>query len=128
MKTAIYIEDNDANAVLLIKRLRTQGMIVIAAPDVTSGINFVQSHQPDLIFMDYNLPGMNGVEGVARLRAYPSTAHIPVVMLTADTCDTLRRRALAAGADAFLNKPVAREQLLAVIETLIAPDFRRLIV
>lgn len=125
MKSAIYIEDNDANATLLIKRLRTRGTIVITAPDVASGIRLVQSHQPNLIFMDYNLPGMNGIEGVARLRAYPSTAHIPVVMLTADTSDTLRNRAWVAGADAFLNKPVELKELLAVIETLTSPDSGR---
>jgi len=76
-------------------------------------------HCPDLILLDLNLPDLNGDQVLAELRANPRTFSIPVVMLTADNRPATRERMLAAGASAFLAKPVEVRALLGVFDQLL---------
>ncbi|MEO0564047.1 MAG: response regulator [Chloroflexota bacterium] len=115
----LYIEDNDDMGTLLVRRLRRMDKLVMVAESGKEGIEMAVHHMPALIFMDYNMPEMNGVEVTRRLKAFPATQTIPIVMLTADNSVETRAAALAAGCDAFLTKPVKREELEGILNQLL---------
>ncbi|MFA7431929.1 MAG: PAS domain S-box protein, partial [Rhodospirillaceae bacterium] len=112
----LYVEDNPAN-------LRLMEDICIDLPDISLisahnaelGLDIARHHQPALILMDINLPGMDGLQAVARLRDDPRTAHIPVIALSANAMQAAVRRAREAGFVAYLTKPVVIEDLRAAI-------------
>jgi signal transduction histidine kinase len=105
-KTILYIEDNAANRVLVRQVLEDVGYTVIEATDGLSGIKIAQEARPDLILMDINIPGMDGYEATTRLKSLPELSHIPIVALTAKVMAGDRERALAAGCDGYIAKPI----------------------
>jgi CheY-like chemotaxis protein len=96
------------------------GYRVLEAGDAERGIALARSQRPDIVLMDIQLPGIDGVEALGRLRADPATAGIPVVALTAFAMKDDRERLLAAGFDGYLEKPVSVRALPGQVETLIA--------
>jgi two-component system, cell cycle response regulator DivK len=88
------------------------GYRTLEASDGEEGIELARSHRPDLILMDVQLPGMDGVEALGRLRADAATATIPVVALTAFAMKDDRERFLAAGFRGYLEKPISVRELL----------------
>ncbi len=99
--------DDDADIRELITlTLEGEGYRVITAPDGPSALEAAATVRPDLILLDYMMPGMNGVEVCARLQDSPATSHIPVVFLTAVTGEVERSRAFALGAVDYLVKPL----------------------
>lgn len=99
--------DDDADIRELITlALEGEGYRVITAPDGPSALEAAATARPDLILLDYMMPGMNGVEVCARLQDSPATSHIPVVFLTAVTGEVERSRAFALGAVDYLVKPL----------------------
>jgi signal transduction histidine kinase/ActR/RegA family two-component response regulator len=103
----LYIEDNPANLRLVeeIVRLRAD-LRLVSAPDARLGIDLARAHQPEIILMDLNLPGMGGLEALRVLRADPRTADIPVIALTANAMPRDVERGLAAGFFRYLTKPI----------------------
>jgi two-component system cell cycle response regulator DivK len=102
----LIVEDNEKNLKLARDVLQFRGFRTIEASTAEEGIELAIEHKPDLVLMDYQLPGMNGVEALARLRANPSMAVTPVVALTASAMREDRERFLAAGFDGYLTKPI----------------------
>jgi two-component system, cell cycle response regulator DivK len=102
----LIVEDNEKNLKLARDVLQFRGFRTIEASTAEEGIELAIEHKPDLVLMDYQLPGMNGVEALARLRADPSMAVTPVVALTASAMREDRERFLAAGFDGYLTKPI----------------------
>lgn len=111
MNTILYVEDNPLNLRLVRRMLASFGYAIAEAPDAMSGMKEIEAQEPDLILVDVNLPGIDGLEFTRRLKADPRTAHIPIIALTANAMHGDREICLAAGCDGYLAKPVARLEL-----------------
>jgi two-component system, cell cycle response regulator DivK len=102
----LIVEDNEKNLKLARDVLQFRGFRTLEAATAEQGIALALEHQPDLVLMDYQLPDLNGVEALGRLRGNDATAGIPVVALTASAMREDRERFLAAGFDGYLTKPI----------------------
>jgi two-component system cell cycle response regulator DivK len=111
----LIIEDNSANLKLARLILESAGYAVLTADDATDGILKANDEQPDLILMDIQLPGMDGLSATRVLKSRPSTAHIPIVALTAFAMHDDPGKMFAAGCDGYLAKPFRRASLLQVV-------------
>jgi signal transduction histidine kinase len=105
-KTILYVEDNAANRMLVRQVLEEVGYTIIEAFDGLSGIKTAQEMQPDLILMDINVPGMDGYEAATRIKSLPELSHIPIIALTAKVMAGDRERAITAGCDGYIAKPI----------------------
>jgi signal transduction histidine kinase len=105
-KTILYVEDNAANRMLVRQVLEGVGYQVIEATDGLSGIKTAQEANPDLILMDINIPGMDGYEAATRIKSLPELSAVPIIALTAKVMAGDRERALAAGCDGYIAKPI----------------------
>jgi two-component system cell cycle response regulator DivK len=114
----LYVEDNDDNVYMLKNRLMRAGFTVVIATDGVQGVVMAASEQPDLIIMDLTLPDMDGWEATRRIKADPTTKHIPIIALTANAMAGDREEAIAAGCDDFDTKPVELQRLLGKIRAL----------
>ncbi len=111
----LYIEDNPLNLRLVRKILVHAGYKVVEAVDGLSGLDKAAEEHPDLILMDINLPDIDGLEAMKRLRATTDLSHIPVVALTANAMHGDRAYYLSAGCDGYISKPVIRKELLEAV-------------
>ena len=102
----LVVEDNEKNMKLFRDVLRAKGFATIEAVTGEEGVELARRHAPSLVLMDVHLPGVSGVEALARMRADERTASIPVVALTAQAMRGDRERFLEAGFDGYLAKPV----------------------
>ncbi|PJF21417.1 MAG: hypothetical protein CUN56_11200 [Phototrophicales bacterium] len=97
----------------LVRKIVTNaGHTLLEAVDGNSGLELAQQELPDIILMDVNLPDIDGLEVTARLKEDAKTAHIPVIALTANAMVGDKEKALDAGCDDYLPKPVSRQILL----------------
>ena len=126
--TVLYVEDNSANVKLVRMALaRHPQVTLLEARDGHLGLDFARTHRPDLILLDINLPGMDGIELMARLRADPATRAIPVVAISAAAMEKDIERARSAGFRKYLTKPIDLADFLDTVEQLLlTPDRRRL--
>ena len=106
MSRILIIEDNAANRALLLAVLKPEGYELLTAEDGLLGVEVALRERPDLILMDVMLPGLNGYEAARRLKAHRATQHIPIIAITADAAPAERERALDAGCDGCLVKPI----------------------
>jgi two-component system, cell cycle response regulator len=116
MPRILLVEDNDANRVMLCRRLEQKGYALIPAESGERCLELAAADPPDLILMDIGLPGIDGHETTRRLKAAPATAGIPVIALSAHAQASDRDMSLAAGCVEFESKPVQLPSLLAKIE------------
>ena len=117
----LYIEDNPANIRLITRILSRRPEIeLLCAETGALGLAKAREHLPDLILLDLHLPDSLDGEVLTELRHDPRTAEIPVIMLTADAQPATRERLLAAGASAFVTKPLEVRALLQAIDQLLA--------
>ena len=117
--TVLVVEDNALNLKLVRDVLGQAGYRVLEAGDAVRGIAIAREQSPDLILMDIQLPGIDGVEALGRLRRDEATAGIPVVALTAFAMEEDRERFTAAGFDGYLEKPLSVPELPRRIAALI---------
>ena len=118
-RTVLYIEDNVTNLRLVERILATRAQVtLISALDAKGGLALARGRRPALILLDLDLPDMHGTDVLDRLRAWPDTCDIPVVILTAEAAQASRARLLAAGAIAYLTKPFEMAELLALVDEL----------
>jgi two-component system, cell cycle response regulator DivK len=103
----LVVEDNERNLKLLRDVLDYAGYDVRVARTAEDGITLAVSEPPDLVLMDLQLPGMDGMEALRRLRESPRTAGIPVVAVTAQAMKHDRERALDAGFNGYIEKPIS---------------------
>jgi two-component system cell cycle response regulator DivK len=106
LQVILIIEDNARNLKLARDILNHVGYRTLEADNAEDGLALARAQRPDLVLMDVQLPGMNGVEALGRLRADPRTADIPIVALTAFAMKDDRDLLLAVGFDAYLEKPL----------------------
>jgi two-component system, cell cycle response regulator DivK len=102
----LIVEDNDKNLKLARDLLQHEGFRTLEAETAAAAIALAEQHVPDLILMDIQLPDMDGVTALGRLRRMAATSSIPVVALTAFAMAADRERLLAAGFDGYLAKPI----------------------
>ncbi len=115
--TLLYIEDNASNLELIRRVLgRRPAIRLLATTGGEEGLRLARQHHPDLILLDLHLPDVRGDEVLRRLQAHAETAGIPVVMLSADATPNQIQRLLAAGAEAYLTKPIDVYQLLRLLD------------
>ncbi len=119
--TVLYIEDNISNRRLMERLLaRRPGVRLIAAPEGQAGLDLARAERPDLILLDLHLPDMSGDDVLRRLWADPHTRTIPVAVLSADATPAQTKRLLAAGAIAYLTKPLDIGQVLQLLDEQLA--------
>ncbi len=104
--TILYIEDNHDNQLLVRRILEARGYAIQVCEDGPAGIALARESQPALILVDINIAGMDGYETTTRLRSLPHLRATPIIAITADARPGTRERALAAGCDGFLAKPI----------------------
>lgn len=115
MPTIMVVEDNPTNMKLVHMVLARGGYAVQEATGAEEAITAVRSDPPDLVLMDVQLPGMDGFDATALLKADPATAAIPVVALTAFAMRGDEEKILSAGFDGYLAKPVRYHELLDLV-------------
>jgi two-component system, cell cycle response regulator DivK len=120
MSTVLVVEDNPANMTLATFLLRSAGYSVLSAIDAESGLALARNQQPDLVLMDIQLPGMDGLEATALLKGDEATRGIPVIALTALAMKGDEARIRAAGCDGYIAKPLAYKEFLATIASHLA--------
>ncbi len=111
-KTILVVEDSHMNMNLISSILRNQNHSVLEAVDADAGIEIARSHHPDLILMDIQLPGRDGLEATAVLKQDATTRDIPIVALTALAMKGDADRILAGGCDGYIAKPVHYRELV----------------
>jgi two-component system response regulator len=102
----LVIEDNPDNMILICDILVSLNYTVLQAVDGEQGVHMALTEQPDLILMDLSLPRLDGWTATQQLKADPTVKHIPIIALTAHALIGDRDRALAAGCDDYLSKPI----------------------
>src|SRR4051812_39253321 len=111
----LIVEDNEKNMKLARDVLQFNGFRTLEAVTAEQGLSLAAEHSPDLILMDIQLPGMDGVTALHRLRDDPSTAAIKIIALTAFAMKDDRERFVSAGFDGYLSKPISVRELPQVI-------------
>jgi two-component system cell cycle response regulator DivK len=115
MAKVLIVEDNAANMTLAVFLLQSAGHSVLSATDAEAGLTLARDEQPDLILMDIQLPGMDGLEATVLLKRDEATRAIPVIALTALAMKGDEERIRAAGCDGYIAKPLAYRDFLATI-------------
>jgi two-component system cell cycle response regulator DivK len=107
----LVVEDNADNRVLIMDVLDSMNYEVIIATDGEEGVKKANAERPDLILMDISLPQMDGLTATRRIKATPELQHIPIIALTAHAMVGDRERALDAGCDDYVSKPIDLREL-----------------
>jgi signal transduction histidine kinase/CheY-like chemotaxis protein len=119
--TVLYIEDNPAN-LALVKRilLLREEIQLLTAPEARLGLELARAHRPNLILMDINLPGMNGIEALKCLKTFDETKDIPAIAISAYITQEDIDKAMSAGFQKYLTKPIKVDEFLETIDQIIA--------
>ena len=115
MAKVLIVEDNSANMTLAVFLLQSAGHTVLSARDAEAGLTLARDEQPDLILMDIQLPGMDGLQATALLKRDDATRGIPVIALTALAMKGDEERIRAAGCDGYIAKPMRYQEFLATV-------------
>jgi two-component system cell cycle response regulator DivK len=116
MATVLVVEDNTANMTLAVFLLESAGHTVLSASDAEAGLTLARDQHPNLILMDIQLPGMDGLEATALLKRDDATRAIPVIALTALAMKGDEERIRAAGCDGYIAKPMRYQEFLTTIK------------
>ncbi len=115
MATVLVVEDNADNMTLAVFLLKSAGHTVLSATDAESGLTLAHARRPNLILMDIQLPGMDGLEATRLLKRDDTTRAIPVIALTALAMRGDEERFRGAGCDGYIAKPFERLEFLATV-------------
>ena len=121
MATVLIVEDNAANMALAVVLLQSVGHLVLSAVDAEAGLTLARHAQPDLILMDIQLRGMDGLEATMLLKRDDATRVIPVIALTALAMNGDEQRIRAAGCNGYIAKPIRYQDFPATIAAQLAP-------
>ncbi|AFY75005.1 response regulator with CheY-like receiver domain and winged-helix DNA-binding domain [Synechococcus sp. PCC 7502] len=119
MTKVLLVEDNEMNRDMLSRRLERKGYEVLIAVDGAEGVSMGLESKPDIILMDMSLPIIDGWTATQQLKTNPSTAHIPIIALTAHAMAGDREKALAAGCNDYDTKPIDLPRLLSKMAHLL---------
>ena len=120
MARILIVEDNPANMTLAVFLLNSAGHEVLDATDAEAGLKLAREEKPDLILMDIQLPGMDGLAATALLKKDDATRAIPVIALTALAMKGDEERIRAAGCDGYIAKPMHYREFLATVAAQLA--------
>ena len=115
----LYVEDHQGNIFVMQKRLKRWGYESVVAMDGQSALAMARTQKPDLILMDLQLPGIDGLEATRQIKADPETKDIPVIAVSAFAMYDDREKALAAGCNAYFSKPVDFHELRVRIQSFL---------
>jgi two-component system cell cycle response regulator DivK len=124
----LCVEDNFDNRMLVKRILEAEGYTVIEAENGVVGLERAQANHPDLILMDINLPDLDGYECTARFRRLTHLRHVPIVALTANVMEGDKQKALDAGCDGYIPKPIDVDHLPTQVAEHIHKDGRGTVV
>jgi two-component system cell cycle response regulator DivK len=122
MATVLVVEDNSANLKLITLLLENVGHLVLTARDAETGLTMAAASRPDLILMDVQLPGMDGLAATALLKADPAMRDIPIIALTAMAMKDDQERSELAGCDAYIAKPLRYRELYSAMDQLLGVE------
>lgn len=125
MARILIIEDNPANMKLATFLLISAGHEVLQAVDAESGLEQIHAKLPELVLMDVQLPGMDGLAATRRIKADPAIAHIPVIALTSHAMRGDEEAILAAGCESYLPKPFHHRELLELVNVMLERSQKR---
>ncbi len=120
MSLILIVEDNPRNMKLVRDVLQVKGHTTLEAVTAEEGIVLAGAHLPDLILMDIQLPGMNGIDALGVLRKDPKTAKIPVIAVTASVMQQDRKMITEAGFDGYVGKPISLTEFLGAVNGVLA--------
>lgn len=109
--TILYVEDNTENRILVRRVLEAEGHDVLEAGDAAQALEVLETQTPDLIFMDINMPDMDGYTLTTRIKSNPQLSHVPIVAMTAHVMKGDRERSFDAGCDGYIQKPIDVDKL-----------------
>ena len=116
----LIVEDNEKNRKLARDVLTFKGYRTVETETAEEGLKVAEEQKPDLILMDFHLPGMNGIEALTALRANPATASIPVIAVTASAMTEDRARIMKAGFEGLQTKPISVLEFISAVESALA--------
>lgn len=116
----LYVEDNFENKLFVRRVIESMGHEMLEAETGYDSLVIAADKEPDLILMDINIPGMDGLETTAKFKQDPGLAHIPIVALTANAMKGDRERCLAAGCDGYMQKPIGVSDLRQTIQRYVS--------
>jgi two-component system cell cycle response regulator DivK len=119
MKLVLIVEDNAKNLKLVRDILRARGYETVEAGSAEDGLRIARERRPQLVLMDIQLPGMNGIEALRHLRSDPDTHAIPVIAISASVMQPARREIMEAGFDGFVEKPISLREFRATVEKVL---------
>lgn len=119
-QTVLVVDDNALNRELLRLVLEQQGYAVVEATTAEEALTMISDTHPALVLMDCHLPGMDGLSATRELKAIEATCGIPVVAVTAHAMPGDRERALAAGCNEYISKPVDFSRLIDIVSKLVS--------
>jgi two-component system cell cycle response regulator DivK len=122
MAKILVVEDNPTNMKLAITLLEAAGHSVLTATDAEAGLTIARVEQPNLILMDIQLPGIDGLEATVQLKRDEATRGIPVIALTALAMKGDEERIRAAGCDGYIAKPMRYKEFQATIAAQLQPS------
>lgn len=121
----LLVDDNALNRKVVQAMLEAVDVVVSEAEDARSGLSMIEVADFHVVLMDLRMPGMDGLEAIRRIRTRgDAKARVPVIVVTADNAADMRQRALAAGADDLLHKPVQMQALFDAIARVLTGDER----
>ena len=115
----LIVEDNPVHARLLEMTLGAEGYSLLRATDGEQALDIATRERPDLVLMDLNLPGMTGFEVTKKLRKLPGLSQTPIIALTAYAMRGDREKAIEAGCDGYISKPIDTRQLPAIVAEML---------
>ena len=120
MKKILIVEDNEKNMKLVRDILRHQGHATLEAVNGLDGVRLAEEEHPDLVLMDIQLPDIDGIEALRRIRLERALDAIPVIAVSASVMPDDQQKIVASGFDAFVTKPINLKQFLATVQRLLA--------
>jgi two-component system, cell cycle response regulator DivK len=120
MSVILIVEDNPRNMKLVRDVLQVKGHATLEATTGEEGVALATQKLPDLVLMDIQLPGINGIQALAQLRANATTAKIPVIAVTASVMQQDRKLITEAGFDGYIGKPINLAEFLQTVNAQLA--------
>jgi two-component system cell cycle response regulator DivK len=120
MARILIVEDNPQNMKLAVLVLERAGHEILQANDAVTGIGLAKSCRPDLVLMDIQLPGMDGLTATRTLKSEASTAYIKIIALTAFAMKGDEKKMLEAGCDGYVSKPIRHNEFLKTVVTALS--------
>ncbi len=120
--TILYIEDNQDNILLVQRALTSKGYQFLYAPTGLEGLSVANQSKPDIVLLDINLPDIDGYEVARRMRSGGALHYTPIIAITANALKGDAEKALAAGCDVYMSKPINIRELWARIEAFLPEE------